>query len=105
MTARIFQDIFNQPETAHGESPINRQGAERVDDNSRELIHLWSSSKVEAGKAHISWSARDSETDVVSEKEDIVRIDQVLDYIEQEILFESEFDIDVTLSSKKSESA
>ena len=85
---------------AHNESPVTGQGAEYIDNN-RESIHLRRSSKVEAGKAQITWVVRDRETDVLSERYDTVPTEYVLDYIEQEILFASEEDITVTLSSLK----
>lgn len=99
MTTNTSPNFPSLSETAHDESPVTGQGAEYIDNN-RESIHLRSSSKVEAGKAQITWVARDRETDVISEKDDIVPMEHVLDYIEQEILFESEEDITIALSSK-----
>lgn len=98
MTTNTAPNFPNLSETAHDESPVTGQGAENIDNNNREFIHLRRSSKVEAGKAQIEWVARDSETDVLSEKDDIVPVEQVLDYIEQEILFESVEDITVIMS-------
>lgn len=99
MTTNTAPNFPNLSETAHDESPVTGQGAEYIDNNNREFIRLCRSSKVEAGKAQITWVVRDRETDVLSERDDIVPVEHVLDYIEQEILFESEEDITVTLSA------
>lgn len=106
MTTNICLDVHhemcNHSDTAHLESPVSQQGAEYTDSSAREIIILSASDKVEAGKAHLSWSVVNEEVyEGFSEREDVVQIDRVLDYIEQEILFENiEENITITLSTK-----
>lgn len=71
----------------HPESPISLGGAEWPGDNNRHRIYLHRSPHIPAGKAKVEWSGTPYEGVFYETYEDTVPEDQVLDFIECEVLW------------------
>lgn len=76
-------------------SPVSQQGAEYPGNGIRERIFVKKSYYLKTGMAYIVWKSLDVNGDHIV-RADTMRSDQVLDYIEKELLFEKLVD-DITV--------
>lgn len=76
-------------------SPVSQQGSEYPGNGVREKIFFKSNPDLKDGMAYIVWKSLDGNGDHIV-RADTMRADQVLDYIEKDLLFENLVD-DITV--------